>query len=285
MKHNLIQSWGFGFWVIAIISLWAGTAELFLAEPCGQEREEKIFRGLQQVRNNIETTILQLQNFERRSSCEEQWVVANWLSKQCIQAGLETSIEKYEFEGKVWPNVIGSKKGSAKKEEYVVLLAHFDSAAKNHQDKAPGADDNGSGIAVLLETARKLQSSQLQRTILFCFFSNEERNSAGSNAFVAQAKIRGMKIHAVLNVDAIGYARGIESFTWSAIQNGDDLREKIQITKKMLTNAYLKLTRGDIAVEVVGREPNRELVKTVAAALRNGYKILNIKEVVSNDCG
>lgn len=258
---------------------------LFVTEAHCQDRRDEIPQVYEQRRLSIENTISRLEKFGSRSTCEEQWLAAEWIYRQCIQIGLETRIEKYEFEGKVWPNVIGIKRGSGRKEEHVALLAHLDSIAKGHQEMAPGADDNGGGIAALLEVGRRLRSDQLQRTVLFCFFSNEERNAAGSKAYVAEAKRKGIKFHAVLNVDDIGYAAGLETFTWTAIERGNGLRERASIIKKMLTNSFLKIVKGDMAVEVVGREPNRGLVGTVAAALRRGNSAIHIKQVVSNDCG
>jgi hypothetical protein len=102
---------------------------------------------------------------------------------------------------------------------------------------------------------------------------------------VAVAKRKGMKIHAVLNADNIGYSAGIESFTWAAIEKGDGLREKASVVKKMVTTWFLRISRGDMAVEVVGREQNRELVRTVSAVLRSGNSSIHVKDVVSNDCG
>jgi carboxypeptidase Q len=81
----------------------------------------------------------------------------------------------------------------------VLLCAHFDS-----WDAAQGANDNGAGVAAVLEAARifKLLRIQPKHTIRFVFFSGEEQLSNGSRAYIEQHKDELDKIRAVFNVDS-----------------------------------------------------------------------------------
>jgi carboxypeptidase Q len=83
--------------------------------------------------------------------------------------------------------------------EMVLLCAHFDA-----WDPAQGANDNGAGVAAVLEAARifKLLHIQPKHTIRFVFFSGEEELSNGSRAYVSQHKNELEKIRAVFNVDS-----------------------------------------------------------------------------------
>jgi len=83
--------------------------------------------------------------------------------------------------------------------EMVLLCAHFDD-----WDPAQGANDNGAGVAAVLEAARifKLLHIQPKHTIRFVFFSGEEELSNGSRAYVSQHKNELEKIRAVFNVDS-----------------------------------------------------------------------------------
>lgn len=83
--------------------------------------------------------------------------------------------------------------------EIVLLCAHFDD-----WDPAQGANDNGAGVAAVLEAARifKLLHIQPTHTIRFVFFSGEEELSNGSRAYVSQHKNELEKIRAVFNVDS-----------------------------------------------------------------------------------
>ncbi|HLZ91690.1 MAG TPA: M20/M25/M40 family metallo-hydrolase [Candidatus Acidoferrum sp.] len=95
-------------------------------------------------------------------------------------------------------NVVADLKGSDHG-EMVLLCAHFDS-----WDPAQGANDNGAGVAVVLEAARifKLLRIRPKHTIRFVFFSGEEELSNGSRAYVEQHKNELDKIRAVFNIDS-----------------------------------------------------------------------------------
>ncbi len=95
-------------------------------------------------------------------------------------------------------NVVADIQGSDPS-EMVLLCAHFDD-----WDPAQGANDNGAGVAALLEAARifKLLRIQPKHTIRFVFFSGEEELSNGSRAYVSQHKNELEKIRAVFNVDS-----------------------------------------------------------------------------------
>ena len=95
-------------------------------------------------------------------------------------------------------NVVADIPGSDPS-EMVLLCAHFDS-----WDAAQGANDNGAGVAAVLEAARifKLLRIQPEHTIRFVFFSGEEQLSNGSRAYVEQHKDELDKIRAVFNIDS-----------------------------------------------------------------------------------
>ena len=95
-------------------------------------------------------------------------------------------------------NVIGEIKGS-EGGEMVLLTAHFDS-----WDSAQGANDNGAGVATVLEAARILKALQirLKHTIRFVFFSGEEQLANGSRAYVEQHTAELDNIRAMINTDS-----------------------------------------------------------------------------------
>src|SRR4030095_15802633 len=92
-------------------------------------------------------------------------------------------------------NVIARRPGARPGSGKYVLGAHYDSIARrtpnwNHQtDPAPGADDNGSGVACLIEAARVLLQEQYDFDLEFCFFSGEEQILLGSKAYVADSLV------------------------------------------------------------------------------------------------
>jgi carboxypeptidase Q len=95
-------------------------------------------------------------------------------------------------------NVVADLEGSDP-HEMVLLTAHFDS-----WDPAQGANDNGVGVAAVLDGARILKSLNIRprHAIRFVFFSGEEQSDLGSRAYVAQHKAELDKIRAIINTDA-----------------------------------------------------------------------------------
>jgi len=98
-------------------------------------------------------------------------------------------------------NVVAVLTGSRNPELYYVLSSHYDS-----NSQGPGADDNSSATAVLLETARLLAGKPLAASVIFAAFTGEESGFWGSREFVRLVKERKLRIMAGLNNDMIGWA-------------------------------------------------------------------------------
>ena len=98
-------------------------------------------------------------------------------------------------------NVIVTLLGTEHQELIYVVSSHFDSV-----ERGPGADDNTSGTAVLLETARVLADHPMAATVKFAFFTGEEAGLLGSREFVRRAVRAGDRIVGALNNDMLGWA-------------------------------------------------------------------------------
>jgi len=111
-------------------------------------------------------------------------------------------------------NVIGEI--NVNKEKTIVIGAHYDHLGRNEFGTAkdidnehrirPGADDNASGVALVLQMANYLQThkNELNSNIIFAFFSSEEIGLQGSKAFLNQLKENDLVIHTMLNFDMVG---------------------------------------------------------------------------------
>ena len=120
-------------------------------------------------------------------------------------AGLD-SVKYQAFAGIVrGRNVIGQITGEKWPAEVVVLCAHLDSKARPDPRRAPGADDDGSSVAALLELARVFSQYHFDRTVRFVFFGGEEQGLVGSAAYALAARQSGQNIVAVVNADMIGW--------------------------------------------------------------------------------
>ena len=101
-------------------------------------------------------------------------------------------------------NVVGVIPGAVFPENIFVLGGHYDSIASLGASE-PGADDNASGAAAVLEAARIMSGYQFENTVVFITFASEEFGLFGSNAYAREAAQRGDNIIGMLNVDMIGY--------------------------------------------------------------------------------
>lgn len=99
------------------------------------------------------------------------------------------------------------------KDEYIIIGAHYDhlgwgGPTSNYHGNKPmihnGADDNASGVAVMLEIARLLSEQQPKRTIIFVSFTSEELGLLGSNYFVNHPPIDLSKVSMMVNLDMVG---------------------------------------------------------------------------------
>jgi hypothetical protein len=104
--------------------------------------------------------------------------------------------------------------------EYVFITAHFDHLGLRGGELYPGADDNASGTAALLETMRLLRHSQPRRTIAFLATSGEEEGLLGSDAFLAKATVPLSAIKADVNLDMVGRGRKGELHVMPARMKG-----------------------------------------------------------------
>ncbi|MBF0409131.1 MAG: Zn-dependent exopeptidase M28 [Candidatus Riflebacteria bacterium] len=101
-------------------------------------------------------------------------------------------------------NVIFEKTGILEPKTAFIVMAHIDSTASGAGDKAPGADDNGTGAAAMLEIARLLEGVDLPYTVYFVGANAEEIGLVGSAAFAKElAKQPDINIKAVFNMDML----------------------------------------------------------------------------------
>ncbi|MGH7538103.1 MAG: M20/M25/M40 family metallo-hydrolase [Gemmatimonadales bacterium] len=130
---------------------------------------------------------------------------AAYLDSTFQALGYPVRAQDYAVRGRVYQNLEAEVRGVTQPEEIVVVGAHYDSA-----EDAPGADDNASGVAGMLELARTFAGSAPARTLRFVAFANEEPPSfptadMGSRHYADAAAARGERVVAMLSIESIGY--------------------------------------------------------------------------------
>ncbi len=108
-------------------------------------------------------------------------------------------------------DVVAIQKGTVDPERVIVLTGHVDSRVSdpmNATADAPGADDDASGVAVVIEAARILSRHQFPATIVYGVLSGEEQGLYGGKVLADYAKAQGWRVEADLNNDIVGAIRG-----------------------------------------------------------------------------
>jgi len=138
-------------------------------------------------------------------------------------------------------NVIGyippANKCKLKPTKYIVLSAHYDHLGKMGQAMFPGANDNASGVAMVLSMAKYYIKNPSEYGIVLCFFSGEEAGLVGSEYFVHHPYFKLKKVKFQLNIDIMGGAsEGITLVNGSVLKEQFELMEKINVEKQYLPN-------------------------------------------------
>jgi len=124
---------------------------------------------------------------------------ATWLARRFAELGLE--VVRQEIVPGV-DSVFGIKRGGAKA---VIVSAHYDHLGEDAQGVVyPGADDNASGVAVLLAIARQARDREFEHTVIFAAFGAEEGGLRGSGAYVKAPLWPLAETRAIINFDMIG---------------------------------------------------------------------------------
>ena len=126
-----------------------------------------------------------------------------YLFQKLEEFGYQPQILKCENNTTNVENVICKNSGIKNSDDIIVICAHYDSEA--YADFAPGADDNATGCAVVLELARILKNNIQNKTIVFAFWDAEEWGLIGSSCYAKSAFENDLNLVAIINLDMIGY--------------------------------------------------------------------------------
>lgn len=114
-----------------------------------------------------------------------------------VSFGLTTTLAAFTYSGATYYNVVATLMGSDRPTDYYIVGAHYDSVNN------PGADDDASGVAAVLEAARVLSQYSFEASILFIAFDREEQGLIGSAAWAATHS--SWDILGMISLDMIAY--------------------------------------------------------------------------------
>ena len=166
--------------------------------------------------DSLEATVQHLQDYNNRFwKSENAFAASDWIAGRMEALGLE--VEQQAFSANTWlgsgqaaPNVIGIQRGRLYPDTYVVCGSHFDSFSWEGYSGGlcPGADDNATGVASVLESARIMTQYEFEYSIIYCAYGCEEMGLYGSEAYASRCQQQGMDILGYFNNDMNGYLYG-----------------------------------------------------------------------------
>jgi len=152
--------------------------------------------------------VVTLASYNRHTHSPDNLNARDWLVTQ-FQAlpNVVVTTPSFSVSGTTAYNVMAKLDGALGTHDWYVVGGHYDSTSENPLVAAPGAEDNASGCAGVLEMARIFTSFQPRATVLFICYSGEEQGLYGSEAHVAALSASGDldKVQAMLDMDMIGY--------------------------------------------------------------------------------
>jgi aminopeptidase YwaD len=170
--------------------------------------------------------------------------VEKFIKAEFENYGLDVESNSFPYAGETFHNIVAQLRPPGT-DPLIIIGAHFDSVVGT-----PGADDNASGVAVLLEAARLLSQVALATQVLFCAFNLEELNMIGSTAFARKLKTAGKKVAAMISLEMVGYT---------------DSRPGSQMLPVGLGQLYPD--RGDF-IALIGNWKSNALLRKFAAGMR-----------------
>ncbi len=170
----------------------------------GTAAEGGVADSVERLRGHVRRLSVEIgeRNFRHSSALA---AAAEYIAGELTRAGYKPSREEYLIGEERFANILAEKPGRSRPREIFVIGAHYDSA-----EGSPGADDNASGVAVLLELAREFAAFENERTLRLAAFVNEEppffrTGLMGSRVHAHGCKKRKEDIVAALSLEMLGY--------------------------------------------------------------------------------
>src|SRR5687768_3269328 len=201
--------------------------------PGPEAKVADIARGVDQAR--MRTTVAKLVSFGTRHTLSSQTdpkrgigAAVRWAEARLKGFGLETLQTCDTVTGRRVPtptrvcNAVAIQRGTARPNDVVIITGHIDSRVSdpmNAVKDAPGANDDASGTAAVIEAARVLSKRKYPGTIVYAALSGEEQGLLGGKIMAEYAKRQGWNVVANLNNDIIGNSCGSDG-----VCNGKQVR-------------------------------------------------------------
>lgn len=173
-------------------------------------------------------------------------IAKEYLQKKLESYGYETYVQNeflsYSSGYVMSDNVIATKIGSKYPDKYYIICGHYDSMPNS--SLSPGADDNASGTAAVLEAARILKDYTTDYSVIFALWDAEEVGLIGSKYYAQEARKNNIDIKGVINLDMIAY------------DFNNDMKCELHKYGNILANEFFRLNNQlTINLDIVSIDP------------------------------
>jgi hypothetical protein len=246
---------------------------------------------------NLNTYIEKMVSFGTRSTISDQtsptrgigaartWVEGQFRSFSSASGGcLEIVLPADTVTGNRYPqptrvvDVVAIQRGTTDPNRVIIIQGHLDSrnsTNENVTDDAPGANDDASGVAAVIESARILSKQKFAATIVYAALSGEEQGLSGGTILANYAKAQGWQVAAVLNNDIVGNSVGfngkVDDKTVRVFSEGVRATETPAMANARKTNG------GEVD------SPSRNLARYVAGIAQDHMKDFRVRMIYRRD--
>ncbi|HEY0545436.1 MAG TPA: M20/M25/M40 family metallo-hydrolase, partial [Pyrinomonadaceae bacterium] len=264
-------------------------------------RDAEVARMLAEIdARNIERTIRKLVSFGTRNTLSEQdnpargiGAARDWIYSELLKiradSGGRLIVDKQTYKQEKAPrvpqetmitNLVATLPGEQDESEHriYVVSGHYDSMCTSPTDEkcdAPGANDDASGVAAMLEMARVMSKRKFDATIIFMAVAGEEQSLLGSTYFAEQAKQKNLNVEAMFTNDIIG-----NTLSMSGVRDRRTVRVFSEGVPTNETEAEANVRRG------VGGEndsASRQLARFIKQAGEAYVPTMNVMMVYRRD--
>lgn len=220
----------------------------------GDERTsgKKIMISVENLKRHVENIHFDRNPYDGYPKLEQ---AAQYIEREFQKIGWDVKEDTFQWEGRSYKNIVAEKKGMTSPHRVFILGAHYDTVPGS-----PGADDNASAIAVLLEVARNIQTAPLDGTVRLIAFSLEEYNFVGSTHYVEKFQRGEEKILGMISLEMVGFTGPRQDYP-------------PYLNPKYYPNV------GDF-IAIIGNERSKELLEKVCQSFKTNIPRLPLEFLV-----
>jgi aminopeptidase YwaD len=212
----------------------------FLMIGDGRTSDKKIMISIENLKGHVQNIHFDRNPYDHYRELEQ---AAQYIEREFQKIGWDVKEDTFQWEGRSYKNIVAEKKGMTSPHRVFILGAHYDTVPGS-----PGADDNASAIAVLLEVARNIQPVPLEGTVRLIAFSLEEYNYVGSTHYVESLKKGEEEILGMISLEMVGFTGPRQDYP-------------PYLNPKYYPNV------GDF-IAIIGNERSKELLEKVCQSFR-----------------